>query len=106
MGILETAQPAVVICTRDRDRATAFYRDTLGIKLAHEDRLAAVFEIGGITIRVSTVSDFVPHGHVILGFRVPPNCLYDFSNACSRCLRLPTFASEYFLRNSFMGGMS
>jgi catechol 2,3-dioxygenase-like lactoylglutathione lyase family enzyme len=37
MGILEAAKPAIVICTRDRARSTAFYRDTLGITLAHED---------------------------------------------------------------------
>jgi hypothetical protein len=28
MGILEAAKPAIIICTRDRSRATAFYRDT------------------------------------------------------------------------------
>ena len=27
MGILEAAQPAVIICTRNRAGATAFYRD-------------------------------------------------------------------------------
>ena len=71
MGILEAASPAVVICTRDRARATAFYRDTLGLILAHEDNFAAVFKSGGITLRVSTVKDFTPHEHTILGFRVP-----------------------------------
>src|SRR5580692_1485864 len=71
MGILETAAPAIVICTRDRARATAFYRDTLGLPLAYEDNLAAVFHTGGVTLRVSTVPDFTPHEHTILGFRVP-----------------------------------
>jgi len=71
MGILETALPAVIICTRDRARATAFYRDTLGLPLAQEDDFAAVFNIGGVTLRVSTVADFTPHEHTILGFRVP-----------------------------------
>jgi catechol 2,3-dioxygenase-like lactoylglutathione lyase family enzyme len=71
MGILEAAKPAVVICTRNRDRATAFYRDTLGLVMAYEDRLAAVFNIGGITLRISTVADFSPHAHTILGFCVP-----------------------------------
>lgn len=71
MGILETAKPAVVICTRDRARATAFYRDTLGLPVAHEDNLASVFNSGGITLRVSTVRDFTPHEHTILGFIVP-----------------------------------
>ena len=70
MGILETATPAIVICTRDRERATKFYRETLGLKLAHEDRFAAVYDIGGIPLRVSPVADFVPHEHTILSFRV------------------------------------
>ncbi len=71
MGILETAKPAVVICTRNRDRATAFYRDTLGLVLAYEDALAGVFTSGGITLRISTVAHFSPHEHTILGFGVP-----------------------------------
>lgn len=71
MGILEAAKPAIIICTKDRARATAFYRDTLGLALAHEDNLAAVFNIGGVTLRVSVVPDFTPHDHTILGFQVP-----------------------------------
>jgi hypothetical protein len=39
--------------------------------MAYEDRLAAVFNIGGITLRISTVADFSPHEHTILGFCVP-----------------------------------
>jgi catechol 2,3-dioxygenase-like lactoylglutathione lyase family enzyme len=71
MGILQDAKPAIVICTRDRARSTAFYRDTLGLTLAHEDNFAAVFNTGGVTLRVSTVPDFTPHNHTILGFQVP-----------------------------------
>ena len=71
MGILESAKPAIVICTRDRARATAFYRDILGLPLAYEDKFAAIFIIGGITLRVSVVADFTPHEHTILGFGVP-----------------------------------
>jgi catechol 2,3-dioxygenase-like lactoylglutathione lyase family enzyme len=71
MGILESATPAIVICTRDRARATAFYRDTLGLPLSHEDNFAAVFNTGGVTLRVSVVADFTPHEHTILGFHVP-----------------------------------
>ena len=70
MGILEAAQPAIVICTRDRVRATAFYHDTLGLTFAFEDAFAAIFIIGEITLRISSVADFVPHEHTILGFRV------------------------------------
>lgn len=70
MGILESAKPAIVICTRDRARATAFYRETLGLVLAHEDKFASVFNTGGVTLRVSFVADFTPHEHTILGFSV------------------------------------
>jgi catechol 2,3-dioxygenase-like lactoylglutathione lyase family enzyme len=71
MGILAAAKPAIVICTRDRARSTAFYRDTVGLPLAYEDNLAAVFQIGGAALRVSAVPDFTPHEHTILGFSVP-----------------------------------
>jgi catechol 2,3-dioxygenase-like lactoylglutathione lyase family enzyme len=71
MGILQDAKPAIVICTRDRARSTAFYRDTLGLTLAHEDNFAAVFQTGGVTLRISVVPDFTPHNHTILGFQVP-----------------------------------
>ncbi len=55
MGILEFAKPAIIICTRDRAQATSFYRDMLGLPLAHEDNFAAVFQTGGVTLRVSLV---------------------------------------------------
>jgi|HubBroStandDraft_4_1064222.scaffolds.fasta_scaffold249464_2 catechol 2,3-dioxygenase-like lactoylglutathione lyase family enzyme len=71
MGILEAAKPAIIICTRDRARATAFYRDTLGLPLAYEDNFAAVFNTGGVTLRVSLVPDFTPQEHAIVGFQVP-----------------------------------
>jgi catechol 2,3-dioxygenase-like lactoylglutathione lyase family enzyme len=70
MGILQTATPAIVICARDRSRSTAFYRDTLGLTLAYEDHFAAVFNIAGVTLRISTVPDFTPHEHTVLGFQV------------------------------------
>lgn len=71
MGILESATPIVVICTRDRATSIVFYRDMVGLRLAYEDDLAAVFSIAGITLRVSFVADFTPHEHTILGFSVP-----------------------------------
>ena len=47
MGILEAAKPAIIICTKDRGRATAFYRDTLELTPAYEDTFAAVFNVVG-----------------------------------------------------------
>jgi catechol 2,3-dioxygenase-like lactoylglutathione lyase family enzyme len=71
MGTLELAKPVIVICTRDRARAAEFYRETLGLAFAYEDNFATVFNVGGITLRVSAVTDFTPHEHTILGFNVP-----------------------------------
>jgi catechol 2,3-dioxygenase-like lactoylglutathione lyase family enzyme len=69
-GILQNAKPAIIICTRDRERATRFYRDTLGLQLDSEDKFAAIFRAGEVTLRLSLVQDFVPHGHTVLGFLV------------------------------------
>jgi predicted enzyme related to lactoylglutathione lyase len=70
MAGVGTAKPIIVVCTRNRTRAAAFYRDTLGLTFTGEDALAAVFDVGGTTMRVSTVADFTPHEHTILGFKV------------------------------------
>ena len=56
---------------RDRERAATFYREALGLTFAYRDNFATVFNVGGITLRVSTVADFTPHEHTILGFNVP-----------------------------------
>ncbi|HUJ40696.1 MAG TPA: VOC family protein [Candidatus Acidoferrales bacterium] len=71
MGILEAAHPSIIVCTRDRARSTAFYRDVLGLKFTGEDNFAAIFSTGGVTLRLSTVAGFTPHEHTILGFHVP-----------------------------------
>ena len=70
MGILESAKPVAIICTRDRARAAIFYRDTLGLRMKLEDNYAAVFDVEGIDLRVSTVPDFTPHEHTVFGFSV------------------------------------
>jgi predicted enzyme related to lactoylglutathione lyase len=70
MAGLGAARPIVVVCTKDRTRATAFYRDTLGLTLTSEDHLAIVFDVGGTALHIATVADFTPHEHTILGFKV------------------------------------
>ncbi len=71
MGVLESAKPVLIICTRDRARAVPFYRDVLGLRMVSEDNLAAVFDVAGLALRVATVADFHPHEHTILGLSVP-----------------------------------
>src|ERR1700749_3318601 len=70
MGILQAATPLILICTRDRVRASAFYREVLGLGFISEDKFAVVLDAGGIMLRVSMVVDFVAHEHSIVGFRV------------------------------------
>jgi predicted enzyme related to lactoylglutathione lyase len=70
MAGLGAAKPIVVVCTSDRIRAATFYRDTLGLTLTSEDRLATAFDVGGTAMHISTVADFTPHEHTILGFKV------------------------------------
>ena len=71
MGILEAAKPIVVIWSRNRRRATTFYRDTLGLTFVYEDKLAAVFSFGGITLRLCADPHFSPHEHAVLAFCAP-----------------------------------
>lgn len=70
MGILETATPLILICTRDRERSANFYQDVLGLKFIREDKFSVVLDVGGTMLRVSPVPNFTPHEHSILGFRV------------------------------------
>jgi len=70
MAGLRSATPTIVVCTRNRVRATAFYRDTLGLPLTLENDLATVFDVGGTALHIATVADFTPHEHTILGFKV------------------------------------
>lgn len=71
MKPLAKAGPVIIVCTRDRDRAKPFYENTLGLKLLSEDPFAAVFDVGGAPLRLSTVADWTPHAHTVLGFNVP-----------------------------------
>lgn len=70
MGALTNAKPIIIICTRDRAKALPFYRDKLGLKLLSEDDFAAVFEVGGEIMRLSTVAGWKPHEHTVFGFKV------------------------------------
>jgi catechol 2,3-dioxygenase-like lactoylglutathione lyase family enzyme len=53
------------------DRAKAFYRDTLGLTLVHEDAFAVVFDANGTMLRVTVVTEVPKAGYTVLGWRVP-----------------------------------
>jgi catechol 2,3-dioxygenase-like lactoylglutathione lyase family enzyme len=58
--------------TCDQARAVEFYRDRLGLKLISRDDFAAVFEVNGIMLRLSSVpAPLAPQPFTILGWKVP-----------------------------------
>jgi catechol 2,3-dioxygenase-like lactoylglutathione lyase family enzyme len=70
MTIPTSAKAMTFIVTSDRDRAKAFYGDTLGFALIHEDPFAAVFDLNGTALRISTVPGHAPASHTVLGWEV------------------------------------
>jgi catechol 2,3-dioxygenase-like lactoylglutathione lyase family enzyme len=71
MALPEQAKAMSFIVTRDREKAKEFYGLTLGFNLIHEDDFAAVYNMNGITLRISTVPDHVAEPHTVLGWSVP-----------------------------------
>lgn len=70
MGILGSANLVAFVITLDRARAKAFYSDTLGLTMTGEDEFAAVFDIGGTMMRLTTVESHVPAPHTVIGVNV------------------------------------
>ncbi len=70
IGLSEIGQIAITV--RDLKQATAFYRDTLGIRLLFEVPNMAFFDCGGVRLMLSTAEkpEF-DHPASILYFRVP-----------------------------------
>jgi catechol 2,3-dioxygenase-like lactoylglutathione lyase family enzyme len=56
--------------TTNPERARAFYRDTLGLRLVAEDGFAMAFDVAGTTLRVSRVREVAEAEYTVLGFEV------------------------------------
>jgi catechol 2,3-dioxygenase-like lactoylglutathione lyase family enzyme len=57
--------------TADADRAKAFYRDQLGLRLVSDEPYALVFEAGGTMLRVQRVKEVRVAQYTALGWQVP-----------------------------------
>jgi catechol 2,3-dioxygenase-like lactoylglutathione lyase family enzyme len=68
---LATAKPISFIVTRDRAQAKSFYGGLLGFRLTGEDDFAAVFDMNGAMLRISTMPNFEPAPQTVLGWDVP-----------------------------------
>jgi catechol 2,3-dioxygenase-like lactoylglutathione lyase family enzyme len=71
MGILISAKVSTFLVTRDRVRAKDFYGNILGFPQTHEDNFGVAFDLNGTQLRISTVTDYVPQPHTVLGWEVP-----------------------------------
>jgi catechol 2,3-dioxygenase-like lactoylglutathione lyase family enzyme len=69
-GFPASAKPMSFIVTRDRAAAKKFYTDVLGFTYVHEDDFAAVFDMNGTMLRISTLKDFKAQQHTVLGWEV------------------------------------
>lgn len=58
------------LVTTDAARATAFFRDTLGFALTHDDDFALVFDANGTTLRVTKAREHTRAHGTVLGWQV------------------------------------
>lgn len=68
--MLGASKLVAFVATRDIARATAFYRDTIGLKLIEETPFASVFDANGTMLRVAPVPELKPVPWTVLGWDV------------------------------------
>ena len=66
-----TATPVAFLYVGDRDRALAFYRDTLGLKHRGADPFGDFLEWGPALVRMTVMPDYRAGQHPVLGWDVP-----------------------------------
>jgi catechol 2,3-dioxygenase-like lactoylglutathione lyase family enzyme len=79
------------VASADPERAKAFYRDILGLRLVADDPYALVFDAAGTTLRVQKVQAHAPLPYTALGWVVPDVAALALQLAKSgtRCERFP-----------------
>jgi catechol 2,3-dioxygenase-like lactoylglutathione lyase family enzyme len=70
MPLLGSSKIAAFSATTDAERAKAFYRDKLGLKLISEDGFALVFDAAGTMLRVQLVKEVRQAPYTTLGWNV------------------------------------
>jgi catechol 2,3-dioxygenase-like lactoylglutathione lyase family enzyme len=68
--MLESQKLVAFVPVTNADRARAFYRDTLHLRLVYEDGFALVFDVEGIMLRVTLMREFKPQPFTVLGWQV------------------------------------
>jgi catechol 2,3-dioxygenase-like lactoylglutathione lyase family enzyme len=67
---LAAAKPIAMITTKDRKAAEAFYGDALELARKGDDGFAALFDLNGVTLRLTEVPSYAGTGHPVLGWEV------------------------------------
>jgi len=69
--VLGSSKVMAFVSTRDPERAKAFYRDTLGLRMASEELpFALVFDANGTMLRVTVVREVASAPYTVLGWQV------------------------------------
>jgi catechol 2,3-dioxygenase-like lactoylglutathione lyase family enzyme len=71
MPLLDSVPIMAFNATTDAERAKAFYRDQLGLKLVEENGFALVFDAAGTMLRVQRVKEIRQAQYTTLGWQVP-----------------------------------
>lgn len=67
---LADARPVAMITTADRKAAEAFYAETLGLARKGDDGFAALFDLAGVTLRLTEVPGYTAPLTPVLGWEV------------------------------------
>ncbi|HEX8625575.1 MAG TPA: VOC family protein [Allosphingosinicella sp.] len=67
---LAAARPVAMITTADRKAAEPFYAETLGLTRKGDDGFAALFDLAGVTLRLTEVPGYAAPPHPVLGWEV------------------------------------
>ncbi len=71
MPLLESAAIMAFSATANPERAKAFYRDQLCLRLISDERFELVFEAGGTMLHVQKVHHIRPSLNPVVGWQVP-----------------------------------
>src|ERR1700721_4052745 len=70
MPLLDSSPIMAFSATTDADRAKAFYRDQLGLRLVSDEPYALVFDAAGTMLRVQRVKEIRGAQYTTLGWQV------------------------------------
>jgi catechol 2,3-dioxygenase-like lactoylglutathione lyase family enzyme len=70
MAELGRAQIVAFVATTNAARARGFYEGVLGLLLAADEPFALVFDVNGVTLRVTKVQTLDPAPYTVLGWMV------------------------------------